>query len=537
MHYKKEIYSTINNSFGKDPLREVLPYHTQNRMEDIARYHHAILESEKSDCISYVDESTWNDLEMNQIFSRINHTHSTIGEQMLYHQLHRLQISKKDEKPANTFENRLNTYKNNPDLRIETEAVLHGIGKSREDCFLFEFLSETSAWKLGNPGVYHLLQILLVGFGMLSILTGAYWAIGALITVALVNLAVYVCTKQRYEVYLQGMMDFLRIYSGAEKMKKHFEKESLEVGEEVTDALQQLKKLSGLLGRLAGQKRSYASGDLVGIINEYIFGVTLIDLTIFCYLKRIIGEKREAVFQILNFIGTTDAEISVASFRESLPYWCEPEFAEDEIEIKQIIHPLLENAIPNDWAPGRCAIITGSNASGKSTFMKSLAINCILAQTIHTCTAKYMRIRPYQVRTCMALRDDIRTGESYYYREAKCLESMISCSDDANMLLVIDEMLKGTNSRERIAASKAIIEYLESQNAQVVVATHDLELTNANGYENYHFSSEIKNDNIVFDYKIHKGINAKSNAIALLDLLGYPETIIRRAKEYADANQ
>ncbi|MBE5891046.1 MAG: hypothetical protein E7282_08785 [Lachnospiraceae bacterium] len=227
MNYRKEIYSTINNSFGKNPLCESISYHRQNRMEDIARYHHAILESEKSDCISYVDESTWNDLEMDQIFSRINHTHSTIGEQMLYHQLHRLQISKKDEKSAKTFEDRLNTYKNNPDLRIGTEAVLHRIGKSREDCFLFEFLSETSAWKLENPGVYHLLQILLVGFGMLSILTGAYWAIGAFITVALVNLAVYVCTKQRYEVYLQGMMDFLQIYSGAVKMKKHFENDNI----------------------------------------------------------------------------------------------------------------------------------------------------------------------------------------------------------------------------------------------------------------------------------------------------------------------
>ena len=252
-------------------------------------------------------------------------------------------------------------------------------------------------------------------------------------------------------------------------------------------------------------------------------------------MKRIIGEKREAVYHILNFIGTTDAEIAVASFRESLPYWCEPEFAEDGIEIRQIIHPLLENAIPNDWAPGRCAIITGSNASGKSTFMKSLAINCILAQTIHTCTAKYMRIRPYQVRTCMALRDDIRTGESYYYREAKCLESMISCSDDANMLLVIDEMLKGTNSRERIAASKAIIEYLESQNAQVVVATHDLELTNANGYDNYHFRETITDDDVIFDYKLRKGASRTRNAIKLLEVMNFENIVVNDAiKLYED---
>ena len=140
--------------------------------------------------------------------------------------------------------------------------------------------------------------------------------------------------------------------------------------------------------------------------------------------------------------------------------------------------------------------------------------------------------------TSMALRDDILTGESYYFREAKYLKRMLDLiTMEASMLIVIDEILKGTNTKERIAASKAILEYIGQTKCLALVATHDSELTENNYYRDYHFSSKIQEEDIVFDYLIHEGTCEQSNAIALLSYLGYPNTIVEKAKVNMNENR
>ena len=135
------------------------------------------------------------------------------------------------------------------------------------------------------------------------------------------------------------------------------------------------------------------------------------------------------------------------------------------------------------------------------------------------------------VMTCMSLRDDIMSGESYYYREAKYLKRMLDMIDvGIPILCVIDEILKGTNTSERIAASKAILEYIGKTDSMVLVATHDSELTESKRYRKYHFENRIGNGDIQFDYKIYEGNSVQSNAIALLELLNYPKPIIECAR-------
>lgn len=136
-----------------------------------------------------------------------------------------------------------------------------------------------------------------------------------------------------------------------------------------------------------------------------------------------------------------------------------------------------------------------------------------------------------QIMTCMSLRDDILSGESYYFREAKYLKRMLDVvAEKTPVLIVIDEILKGTNTKERVAASKAILDYIGNTACLALVATHDNELTETTKYKKYYFESSIIDKDIVFDYKIHEGITEKSNAIALLSLLGYPDSIIEKAK-------
>ena len=163
-------------------------------------------------------------------------------------------------------------------------------------------------------------------------------------------------------------------------------------------------------------------------------------------------------------------EIAIASFRKSLPQWCCPSLQSDgAISVEEIRHPLMADAIPNDFVLKKGVVLTGANASGKSTFMKAVAINVILAQTINTCVAKNMKMPAIQVMTSMALRDDVLQGESYYMREIKYLKRMLDeLKTGEPMLFVIDEILKGTNTRERLAASNAILSYM----VQTVSYTH-----------------------------------------------------------------
>ena len=136
--------------------------------------------------------------------------------------------------------------------------------------------------------------------------------------------------------------------------------------------------------------------------------------------------------------------------------------------------------------------------------------------------------------TCMSLRDDVESGESYYFREAKYLRRILDrMKEKGRVFCVIDEIFKGTNTTERIAASKAVLEYLARTDGFVLVATHDREIVNQDFYHKYYFDSKVMEHDIVFDYRIREGIGGKSNAIALLELLGYPREIVQNAREYA----
>ena len=136
----------------------------------------------------------------------------------------------------------------------------------------------------------------------------------------------------------------------------------------------------------------------------------------------------------------------------------------------------------------------------------------------------------------MALRDDVVQKESYYMREMKYLKRMLDEIEKGEpVLFVIDEILKGTNTRERLGASKAILSYMAQKPGFLLVATHDLELVKAEEdlYETYYFDSQVREKDIVFPYKIRRGIIGKTNAIDLMELLDFPEEITDQARREA----
>jgi DNA mismatch repair ATPase MutS len=242
-------------------------------------------------------------------------------------------------------------------------------------------------------------------------------------------------------------------------------------------------------------------------------------------------------------VGLLDSLISIASFRESVPFFCEPDLQERKqdsvrrLEFEEIYHPLIHNPVLNSIAIDRSVLVTGSNASGKSTFLKTVAINAILAQTFYTCFARKYSAPLFAVMTSMALRDNMRNGESYFIAEIKSIKRILDYLNNGTpCLCLIDEVLRGTNTIERIAASSEVLFRLAQHNCICIAASHDLELTFIleNHYRNMHFQEAISNDGIVFDYKLRDGRAMSRNAIKLLQLLGYSAAIVNQAKSRAD---
>ena len=227
--------------------------------------------------------------------------------------------------------------------------------------------------------------------------------------------------------------------------------------------------------------------------------------------------------------------------------WTQPEFraAEATTELTELRHPLVDDAVPNSIAlrPGRGVLVTGSNMSGKSTFLRTVGVNAILAQTISTCLAREYRAPIFDVRSCIGRADDLLAGKSYYIVEVEALLELVRASDDpAPHLFLLDELFRGTNAVERIAAGQAVLlELLQARRGAtkphvVLAATHDRELVDlvSETFDAYHFGDSIGPDGLIFDHRLQHGPATTRNAIALLRLHGAPETLLTQAVTTAE---
>jgi len=266
------------------------------------------------------------------------------------------------------------------------------------------------------------------------------------------------------------------------------------------------------------------------IFLQYIKMLFMVDIIAYQNISKILKENKEYLYLIYDLVAQLDFALSIVYYRKSVDEYVNPEFAEDNtMELEDIYHPLLDDPIKNSIHIDKNIIFTGSNASGKSTFIKAVALNSIMAQSLNTALCSKYRCRFSKVVTSMAIRDNILEGDSYFIAEIKSLKRLLdSLNGDVPILAFIDEILKGTNTIERISASASILKYAKTTNARILVATHDIELTQMieNGYDNYHFRETVTDDDIIFDYKLRKGPSTTRNAIKLLKTMNFkPEAV------------
>lgn len=223
---------------------------------------------------------------------------------------------------------------------------------------------------------------------------------------------------------------------------------------------------------------------------------------------------------------------SLATLHFNQPQWALPIF-EDYFTLqgKAIGHPLLaaSKRVTSDFqlnGKGKVALITGSNMAGKSTFLRSLGVNLVLAQIGAPVCATSLSLSSMGLMSSMRIADNLAENTSTFYAELKKLESIITAvKQHQPMFVLLDEILRGTNSLDRHIGSKALIRQLIKEQAVAIIATHDIELTNlqeefSNAIENYHFDVQVENNELYFDYKLKHGVCHSLNASLLMKKIG-----------------
>ncbi|BAO55177.1 MutS-related protein [Nonlabens marinus] len=241
-------------------------------------------------------------------------------------------------------------------------------------------------------------------------------------------------------------------------------------------------------------------------------------------------ENKEFIAPWLEAVAQIDAMNSLGNFAYNHPNYSYPEIKEGDFQLKaaQVIHPLLDpgKAVGNtiDIHTGEFFIITGANMAGKSTFLRTISMSIVMANVGLPIWAESMDYAPIKLITSMRTSDSLKDDESYFFSELKRLKFIVDKMEREKYFIVLDEILKGTNSVDKASGSRKLIEKLTRKNATGIIATHDLSLTEvANEHEhisNYYFDAQIINDELFFDYTFKTGVATNMNASFLLKKMG-----------------
>ncbi len=519
----KKLKIKLKEEWGDVPQQE----YTSEKLESIKAYYLS-----KKDNVSDVDDITWNDIDMDEIYMMMNNTQCSIGEEYLYALLRKPCLEKEELIERNRL---MNFFEKKEEERVSVQTKLRLVGKLSR-ISVYEYINRLNDLDAKSNLGHFLMNLgLLLSIGLIFISPG----IGGICTVVMVvnNILQYYKEKPTIENYLTIFAFIFRLLDQSKELYK------LDIQEikPYTDMIKQDSERFNRYRRsaiLLTPKQT--SGNLADLILDYVRMFTHIDLIMYNSMVRFFKNHRETLNRIYENIGLLDSMAAGASFRALIHDYCEPELVNTShafLYVNDLYHPLIDEPVVNSIAEDGSVLLTGSNASGKSTFIKTLAINAILSQTIYTSTSKSYKSSFFKIYSSMALRDNVLSKESYYIVEIKSLKRILNqVKEGVPTLCFIDEVLRGTNTLERIAASSRILSSLAHKNAMVFAATHDIELTHIleKDFSNYHFQERIEENNIIFDYKLYKGKAVSKNAIKLLNMLGYPKEIIDSAEGAAE---
>ncbi|HEU5368972.1 MAG TPA: MutS family DNA mismatch repair protein, partial [Ktedonobacterales bacterium] len=246
----------------------------------------------------------------------------------------------------------------------------------------------------------------------------------------------------------------------------------------------------------------------------------------------------------LTALGEFEALLALATLAHDHPAWAFPSIGQDApkpLTARNLGHPLLSPGIcvgsdVSVGPSGTFLLVTGSNMSGKSTLLRAIGVNVALAQAGAPVCAAQMAMQPITLATSIRVQDSLEQGVSYFMAELKRLKQVVDCAEqtraagETTLLFLLDEILHGTNTRERQIAVRHIVRHLLKQQATGAISTHDLSLADAPEFKEFSqpvyftesFTRGPEGVAMHFDYKLRPGIATSTNALKLLEIVGLP---------------
>ena len=325
----------------------------------------------------------------------------------------------------------------------------------------------------------------------------------------------------RLELNVRLLADGLALLQGASFTGPKL-KELQRASQEPAGAVKLLKKLVSSLAIVEQRSKEYFL-----VLSLLLAAGTQAAISIADWKRKNAGAMHEwlaawAEFEALNAVATYAFEHPEDAWPELLPAHHAPTFAAEALG-----HPLLAGSVTNDVSLGamtRFFLISGSNMSGKSTLLRSIGTNAVLAYAGAPVRAKSLRLTPLRLGASLALTDSLAEGRSKFLAEVERLSAIVAASESHASLFLVDEIFSGTNSADRRTAAGAVLNRLLANSAIGALSTHDLALTelvtDSNGGINVHMASPNPDDPLAFDYTLKPGVNTTSNALAIVKMMG-----------------
>ncbi|MDP4177451.1 MAG: DNA mismatch repair protein MutS [Bacillota bacterium] len=474
-----------------------------------------------------LDDQTWNDFDMDKVFEKLDRTYSSAGEASLYSMLRNPLSDENDLKMRGDL---VQTLMDDSNLREKISLISYELHWDKKSSFI-DMIENDLIINKPKFYIYTLLgKILPIVFLICTFINIQF--IVALLSLGFVN--VIINNTERKNVKSNGIM-YLRKIINASKSIRKIKNPAIDYHKKTIDTiLNQIKAIDSGTSFI-----SFAN--IWGGFFEVLALLFLLEESSYYAISDKINNQKDLLMDLYYTIGELDALASMASFKQTMAGdYSKPKFIKDiQLNITGGIHPILKKPVPNSISINNHGIVlTGTNMSGKSTFLRMLGINILLAQTFYFVLAKSYEAPFFNIVSSISPSDDVTQGKSYFMAEVESLFRVIKATEKPlPVFCAIDEIFRGTNPIERIAMSAEILTYLNNGTTLSIVSTHDRELTKIlkDDFDFYYFSEDVDSKTgLSFDYKLKKGISQTKNAIKLLEYMNYPKIITEKAFKRAE---
>lgn len=491
----------------------------------IERYHRR---KDTAKTFQTLSDQTCNDLDFDLFFCYVDRTTSKIGQQYLYHQLRTIDTTVKFKHQEAVIKYLQENPKERLDIQYELNKLNHQQAYYLPDLFQ-EDTEPKSKWYFLFP--------LLSFTALTSLILSIFNPTLILLFLGLlpVHVLIHYGLKRKTNVFLNSIPALLTTGEVAKNLSAYsILKDPSSSIDKSIDIISSIRRKMSFF-KLEQKVDSDMEAAYWFLLEMIKITFLLEPLLLFSSLDKLKNKSKdiEAVFR---FIGKVDSYLSIASLRSSIETYCFPTISQGSkyVEFENITHPLVPNCVTNSIQSKSSVLLTGSNMSGKTTFIRAIGLNYISGMTMNTCFATKATLPIAKLYSLIRIEDDLMESSSYFYKEVDEIKKIIAdTGNEFNSILLLDELFKGTNTIERIASAKSVLSYLEKQKSQVFVSTHDIELTTMldDQFALFHFTESVVKSTIHFDYKLKKGILEQGNAIRILEIKNFPKEIVESAKK------